>query len=230
MNYFIRIFIVFLSLLFVTGCAGGPMAKYDADRLSESKWKIKKKPLLGGGLVKYTADLKTKGNKFLAKMTASGRDPMTGATYLSKYTVRCNGKYVWITDQEFTLDGRTEKDATNYRWAVDQEFLRPQLFWKSNHLAGAPEEKGTEKIDGKEYKVLESVMGNAMGGSTKYTYAVDEGESRYRRLSREFVGDAHVDVYDCIEYKSSTTASDSDFSYNGEATEIGKFDIFNEAI
>jgi hypothetical protein len=46
----------------------------------------------------------------------------------------------------------------------------------------------TEKIDGKDYKVFESVMGNAMGGSTKYRYVVDESNSSYRRIAATDTG------------------------------------------
>ena len=116
------------------------------------------------------------------------------------------------------------------QWTVDDEFLRPQLFWKSNFLAAAPNEIGTEEIDGKTYKQFQSVVGNAMGGTTKYTYAVDTDKHYYRRWTREFVGDSHIDSYDCTSFENSTSVSDSEFSYSGEAEKMKKFDIFNESL
>lgn len=226
----VRILTLLIFSLILAGCSG-PLGKYDADRDSESSWEINKKPLVGLSAVKYKADLVTKGSKFRVNMSSKTRDPMTGASFKSKWVVRCNGSDVWITDQETSIDGSPfEKSDAAYHWKVDKELLRQQLFWKSNFMAGEPQEKGTEKIDGKEYKILESVIGNSMGGSTKYTYLVDDTNGTYKRLSREFVGDKHVDTYDCVKYKGSTSVADTEFVHTGPAEDIMKFDMFNESL
>lgn len=219
--------LLLLSLLALAGC-GGPLSKYDRDRASESSWVIHKKSLVIGGVRTYHIDLRTDGPRFDAKIKTEVYDLETERKKKIVWHTLCDGEYVYVTRPQSVAKAKEGMSKSATRWKIESEFLRPQQFWKSNYLAGAPEDKGTKEIDGKSYKYLVSTMGNAMGGTTKYGYAVDEEKGYYRELTREFVGDSHTDVYSCTSYKSSTTATIADFTFQGETKDVMKFDIFNE--
>lgn len=226
MNKFFSLLFLSLFLAFTAGC-GGPISKVDADKESESKWRIKKRSVFIGGNRYYDVHLKTKGEKF--KATIETEYTLETRKFREKWDVIFDGSYVWVTNlEEASGDGPYKKSDYTTKWPLDLEFFRKELFWKTNFLAPDPTQDGEEKIDGKSYQKWVSQAGNAMGGTTEYIYYIDPSKHYMRKWTRQFVGDVHLDEYECLEFNGNADISSSEFKVDKEGKEVMKFDMFNE--